>query len=82
MNEDYGTVLSQSKKRKRDVKFGGSFEPDWAAEMSGPPGSGPDPIGEAGPSGDSYFSRLRNKRQASNRGGPRNRNARVDNTGR
>lgn len=79
MNEDYGSVLSQSKKRKRNAE---AFEPDWAAEMLGPPGSGPDPIREAGPTGDSYFNKLRNKRQTSNRGGTRNRNARVDNTGR
>ncbi|XP_063702673.1 protein spaetzle 3 [Culicoides brevitarsis] len=74
MNEDYGSVLSQSKKRKRNTRSnsGDAFEPDWAAEMSGPPGSGPDPIREAGPTGDSYFAKIkRNKRQS--RQGGRNR---------
>lgn len=67
MNEDYGSVLSQSKKRKRNTrsKSEDPFEPDWAAEMSGPPGAGPDPIREAGPSGDSYFAKIkRDKRQS------------------
>lgn len=67
MNEDYGSVLSQSKKRKRNSRSssGDAFEPDWAAEMSGPPGAGPDPIREAGPGGDSYFAKIkRNKRQS------------------
>lgn len=75
MNEDYGSVLSQSKKRKRNTRSssgGDAFEPDWAADMSGPPGAGPDPIREAGPSGDSYFAKMkRNKRQNRQRGGSR-----------
>lgn len=84
MSEDYGSVLSQSKKRKRNLKFSDALEPDWAAEMYGPPGTGPDPIRDAGPSGDSYFSRLRNKRQSTSSrggGGTRGRANRVDNTG-
>lgn len=74
MNEDYGSVLSQSKKRKRNARSGDAFEPDWAAEMSGPPGSGPDPIREANASGDSYFAKIkqqRKKRQSRQRGGSR-----------
>lgn len=80
MTEDYGSVLSQSKKRRRRDKDEDEFEPDWAAEMYGPPGAGPDPIREAGPGGDSYFAKLRQKRQ-SQRGGAR-RGGRINSTGR
>lgn len=70
MNEDYGSVLSQTKRRKRGSEYPDDvLEPDWAAEMFGPPGSGPDPVREAGPTGDSYFAKLRDKRQSRQRGG-------------
>uniref|UniRef100_A0A336M1B0 CSON007138 protein n=1 Tax=Culicoides sonorensis TaxID=179676 RepID=A0A336M1B0_CULSO len=76
MNEDYGNVLSQTKKRKRNVWSGSDgFEPDWAAEMSGPPGAGPDPIREAGPSGDSYFAKIKRGKRQSRQSGRNRGNA-------
>lgn len=83
MSQDYEASLISSKRRKRREKGDeDEFEPDWAGEMYGPPGSGPDPIREAGPTGDSYFAKLRNKRQAQGRGGSRNRGSRINSTGR
>lgn len=83
MTDDYEqSLISSKRRRRRDKSTEDEFEPDWAAEMFGPPGSGPDPIREAGPTGDSYFAKLRNKRQAQGRGQNRNRGGRINSTGR
>jgi hypothetical protein len=65
---EYGSSFQQGKKRKRQL-----YETDANPlnlpdldEIYFPPGEGPNPVRDAGPTGDSYFSNLRNKRQTRN----------------
>ena len=62
---EYGSSFQQGKKRKR-MLYGADANPPNLPELDEiyfPPGEGPNPIRDAGPTGDSYFSKLRNKRQ-------------------
>jgi hypothetical protein len=66
---EYGSTFQQGKKRKR-MLYGEDANPPNLPELDEiyfPPGEGPNPIRDAGPSGDSYFSKLRNKRQTNSR---------------
>ncbi|CAG9797876.1 unnamed protein product [Chironomus riparius] len=63
---EYGSTFQQGKKRKR-MLYGEDANPPNLPELDEiffPPGEGPNPITDAGPSGDSYFSKLRSKRQS------------------
>lgn len=65
---EYGSQLQQGKKRKR-MLYGDDFNPPNLPdleELYGPPGDGPDPVRDAGPTGDSYFNKMRKKRQTRN----------------
>lgn len=65
---EYGSTLQQGKKRKRMV-YGDDANPPNLPDLDEiyyPPGEGPNPIHEASATGDSYFSKLRNKRQTRN----------------
>lgn len=65
---EYGSQLQQGKKRKRSI-YGDDFNPPNLPdleELYGPPGDGPDPVRDAGPTGDSYFNKMRKKRQTRN----------------
>lgn len=70
---EYGSAFQQGNKRKRSIYSSDSNPPNLPEldDIYFPPGEGPNPIYDAGPSGDSYFSKLRNKRQSRNssRGG-------------
>jgi hypothetical protein len=71
---EYGTSLKQGKKRKRHV-YDGDFNPPNLPDLDEiyfPPGEGPNPVRDAGPTGDSYFSKIRNKRQNQSAGRGRN----------
>jgi hypothetical protein len=62
---EYGSSIQQGKKRKR-MLYGAAANPPNLPDLDEiyyPPGEGPNPVRDAGPSGDSYFSKLRNKRQ-------------------
>lgn len=65
---EYGSTFQQGKKRKR-MLYGTDANPPNLPDLDEiyfPPGEGPNPVRDAGPSGDSYFSKLRNKRQTRN----------------
>ncbi|XP_055713594.1 protein spaetzle 3 [Phlebotomus papatasi] len=76
MSSEYGPPLQRLRKKKRSADSeSGIDEDDWewgempgVPDMIGPPGSGPDPIRDAGPSGDSYFTKWRSKRQSQRQG--------------
>lgn len=76
MSSEYGPPLQRLRKKKRSTDSeSGIDEDDWewgempgVPDMIGPPGSGPDPIRDAGPSGDSYFTKWRSKRQSQRQG--------------
>ncbi|CRK93249.1 CLUMA_CG006792, isoform A [Clunio marinus] len=62
---EYGSTFQQGKKRKR-MLYGADANPPNLPDLDEiyfPPGEGPNPVRDAGPTGDSYFSKLRNKRQ-------------------
>jgi hypothetical protein len=73
---EYGSTLQQGKKRKRMLYDSDSNPPNLPDldEIYFPPGEGPNPVRDAGPSGDSYFSKLRNKRQTRNSSSSSNNN--------
>lgn len=63
---EYGSTFQQGKKRKR-MLYGEDANPPNLPELDEiyfPPGEGPNPIRDAGPTGDSYFNKLRSKRQS------------------
>jgi hypothetical protein len=65
---EYGSTFQQGKKRKR-MLYGADANPPNLPDLDEiyyPPGEGPNPVRDAGPSGDSYFSKMRNKRQTRN----------------
>lgn len=73
---EYGSAFQQgNNKRKRSIYANDKNPPNLPEfdDIYFPPGEGPNPIYDAGPTGDSYFSKLRNKRQnrnsSSGRGG-------------
>lgn len=62
---EYGTSFQQGKKRKRSL-YGDDVNPHHLPDLHEiyfEPGEGPNPVRDAGPTGDSYFNKLRNKRQ-------------------
>lgn len=62
---EFGSTLQQGRKRKR-MLYGDDANPPNLPELDEiyfPPGEGPNPVRDADSSGDSYFSKLRNKRQ-------------------
>lgn len=63
MVTEYGPPLQQSR-RKRDAS---ERDLPGVPDLIGPPGSGPDPIRDAGPDGDSFFANWRPKRQNNQR---------------
>lgn len=65
---EYGSSFQQGKKRKRMLYAADANPPNLPDldEIYYPPGEGPNPVRDAGPTGDSYFSNLRNKRQTRN----------------
>lgn len=72
---EYGSTFQQGKKRKR-MLFGSDENPPNLPDLDEiyfPPGEGPNPVRDAGPTGDSYFSKLRNKRQTRNSSSSSNR---------
>lgn len=82
---EYGSTFQQGKRRKRTL-YGEDANPPNLPELDEiffPPGEGPNPIRDAGPSGDSYFSKLRGKRQSRpNPSSSSNKNAGGKDTGR
>jgi len=80
---EYGSTLQQGKKRKR-MLYGADVNPPNLPDLDEiyfPPGEGPNPIHDAGPSGDSYFSKLRNKRQTRNSSSSSSSRANASNAG-
>lgn len=62
---EYGSTFQQGKKRKRMVNSDDANPLNLPEldEIYFPSGEGPNPVRDAGPTGDSYFNKLRNKRQ-------------------
>lgn len=70
MNTGYGPPLQQNKKKKKKrnaARYDDVLSPELM-DLYGPPGTPPEPVR------DSYFSKLRNKRQAQNNFSRKNTN--------
>jgi hypothetical protein len=78
---EYGASLKQGRKRKR-MLYEDDFNPPPLPELDelyGIPGEGPNPIRDAGPTGDSYFNKIRNKRQSQSSSRGRNQSQSTSN---
>jgi hypothetical protein len=78
---EYGSAFQQGNKRKRSADSNPPNLPELD-DIYFPPGEGPNPIYDAGPSGDSYFSKLRSKRQSRNNNSNRSSGGNKSETGR